>query len=85
MSFARKVLSSDFARRYLDSSFYGGGKFIDMIIKTTMDIAKDLFGRNFAFIVPLSGNISHLAMVLGFSKHGDKNSRHSTRKWRISI
>lgn len=69
---ARRILSSDLVHRYSDSDFYGGGKYIDEIVEVTVSLAKSLFRSKFAFIEPLSGNISHIAVIMAFSKSGDK-------------
>ena len=69
---ARKILASDLVHRYHHEDFYGGLQYILEILQKTRDIIKDLFKAKYAFIEPLSGNISFLAALLALSKPGDK-------------
>lgn len=67
----RKALASDLSSRY-HTSWYGGSKIAQKIIKTTEELAKELFKVKYAIVTPLSGNICDLAVLFAFTSPNEK-------------
>lgn len=63
---AEKLYSSDLMHRYAEGlpykRFYQGTKYIDTIEDTTFDLAKQVFGADFADPRPISGAIANMAV-----------------------
>ncbi|MCK4232947.1 hypothetical protein KAX75_00840, partial [candidate division WOR-3 bacterium] len=67
----RKALASDLGGRY-HTSWYGGSKIAQKIIKETEELAKRLFKTKYAIVTPVSGNICDLAVIFAFTKPNEK-------------
>lgn len=54
------------------ATFYGGSnKFINILDQTT-NLAKDVFNANNAWVTPISGNLTDLAVIFSFTKATEK-------------
>lgn len=79
----RRILSSDMGHRYtlpisqeVHGSFVGnayrGTKYMDEVERQGEEIAKEIFGGEFASLKPLSGHIAAMIMLVATCKRGDK-------------
>lgn len=71
----RDVLSSDLGQRYAEGwpgeRVYAGCKYIDQIELAAIDLAKKLFGAEFADVRPVSGACANLAVYSAVAAPGD--------------
>ncbi len=67
----RQALVGDLAGRY-HSRWYGGSRIAREIIGRTEVLARKLFKAKHALVLPLSGNICDIAVVLAFTRPNDK-------------
>ena len=69
----RKILGSDLGHRYTaPDHFYMGCKFIDQSESTARELARDVFGSEWADVTPLSGHIADMTLLSTFTRRGDK-------------
>ena len=64
----RKVLGSDLGHRY-GGEYYTGTKFLNKIVDTATNLARQLFKANYANLRPLSGHIADLIVLSCFKKN----------------
>ena len=71
----REAIISDFGNRYAEGwpgeRVYAGCTYIDEVEIQCMDLAKKLFGAEFADVRPISGVVANLAIYSAFSNPGD--------------
>jgi len=71
----REAIISDFGNRYAEGwpgeRVYAGCTYIDEVEIQCMDLAKKLFGSEFADVRPTSGVVANLAIYSAFSNPGD--------------
>src|SRR5580658_6958328 len=71
----REVLSSDLGQRYAEGwpgeRVYAGCKYIDQIELAAIDLAKRLFGSEFADVRPISGACANLAIYSAIADPND--------------
>ncbi len=69
----RYVLGCDLSNRYTSpEKFYMGTKYIDEIQRNTEELAKQVFGAQYADVRPLSGHSADMIALTALSKPGDK-------------
>ncbi len=72
---AKEMLISDFADRYAEGlpgkRYYQGNIFVDKVEIKATEIAKDLFGADFADVRPISGTVANMAILFAFAEPGD--------------
>jgi len=69
----RKILGSDLGHRYTaPDHFYMGCKFIDQAESTARELARDVFGSEWADVTPLSGHVADVTLLSTFAQRGDK-------------
>ena len=72
---AREAIISDFGNRYAEGwpgeRVYAGCTYIDEVEIQCMNLAKKLFGAEFADVRPISGVVANLAIYSAFSNPGD--------------
>ena len=69
----RKILGSDLGHRYTaPDHFYMGCKFIDQAENIARDLARDVFGSEWADVTPLSGHVADMTLISTFAQRGDK-------------
>lgn len=66
----KKALSLQHSRYHV--SFYGGSRIFQQIYDKTQNLVKEIFHCQSAFITPLSGNLSVVAVILSLTKLKDK-------------
>mgnify|MGYP001282959955 FL=1 len=71
----REAIISDFGNRYAEGwpgeRVYAGCTYIDEVEIQCMNLAKKLFGAEFADVRPISGVVANLAIYSAFSNPGD--------------
>ena len=71
----REAIVSDFGNRYAEGwpgeRVYAGCKYIDDVEFECMDMAKKLYGAEFADVRPISGVVANLAVYSAFTNPGD--------------
>lgn len=69
----RKILGCDLGHRYTaPDRFYMGCKFIDQAENIARELARDVFGSEWADVTPLSGHITDMTLLSTFARRGDK-------------
>jgi glycine hydroxymethyltransferase len=69
----RKILGCDLGHRYTaPDRFYMGCKFIDQAENIARELARDVFGSEWADVTPLSGHIADMTLLSTFARRGDK-------------
>jgi glycine hydroxymethyltransferase len=69
----RKILDSDLGHRYTaPDHFYMGCKFIDQAESIARELARDVFGSEWADVTPLSGHVADMTLISTFARRGDK-------------
>ena len=78
---ARKAIQSDFGHRYFFQNIHKfmegfsyshrGVKFISEMVDIGIELAKELFGVDYASLYPLSGHQANLGVLFAFCKTGD--------------
>ncbi|HKM13635.1 MAG TPA: serine hydroxymethyltransferase [Candidatus Methanomethylophilaceae archaeon] len=72
---AKEVLISDFADRYAEGlpgkRYYQGNTFVDKVEIKATELAKKLFGADFADVRPISGTVANMAILFAFAEPGD--------------
>jgi glycine hydroxymethyltransferase len=69
----RKILGSDLGHRYTaPDHFYMGCKFIDQAESIARELARDVFGSEWADVTPLSGHVADMTLLSAFARRGDK-------------
>jgi glycine hydroxymethyltransferase len=69
----RKILGSDLGHRYTaPDHFYMGCKFIDQAESIARELARDVFGSEWADVTPLSGHVADMTLISTFARRGDK-------------
>lgn len=75
----RKILGSDLGHRYTaPDHFYMGCRFIDQAENIARELARDVFGSEWADVTPLSGHVADMALLSTFAQRGDKILTMST-------
>ncbi|MBA7472574.1 Fluorothreonine transaldolase [subsurface metagenome] len=69
-SLVRQCLASDLGNRYF-SEYYGGTNFIRQIQESVKRLATEVFNCKFVSVLPVSGHMCDLAVVLGLTNIGD--------------
>jgi glycine hydroxymethyltransferase len=68
----RKLLQSDMGHRYTSPDrYYRGTRFSDEAKAMTEELARDLFGAEYANVGLISGHITDVMTVSAYAKHGD--------------
>ncbi len=72
----KRALATDLASRYshIDQSgknSYGGARFAERILAETTDLAKGVYGSEYAEVRPVGGHIAALASLLAVTRRGD--------------
>jgi glycine hydroxymethyltransferase len=75
----RRILGSDLGHRYTaPDHFYLGCKFIDQAEDLARRLARDVFGSEWADVMPLSGHVTTMTLLSAFARQGDKIMTVST-------
>jgi glycine hydroxymethyltransferase len=70
---AREMFASDLSRRYWSpDGSYTAGKHIASLEGLCADLAKRLFGGEFAVVTPVTGHIAFLAAIYALTEPGDR-------------
>lgn len=73
---AREVMNSDLHNRYAEGlpgkRYYQGNIFVDKIESLCEDLAKDVFGCQFADVRSTSGTVSNMAVLMALTKTREK-------------
>lgn len=66
------ILTNKYSEGYPGKRYYAGQKYIDLIEGRAIELAKELFGAEYANVQPLSGSPANLAAYSAFLNPGDK-------------
>ena len=66
------VLTNKYAEGYPGRRYYGGCEYIDQVEQLAIELAKELFGAEYANVQPHSGSQANAAAYAAFIKPGDK-------------
>lgn len=66
------ILNSKYSEGYPGKRYYGGQEYIDIIEKTAIERAKELFGAQHANVQPYSGSPANMAAYYALLEPGDK-------------
>src|SRR5436853_2299778 len=66
------VFTNKYAEGYPGKRYYGGCEFTDVVERTAIDRAKQLFGADHANVQPHSGSQANMAVYLAALEYGDK-------------
>src|SRR5437763_13501251 len=70
--YSGSLLMNKYAEGYPNARYYQGCQYIDKIEKLAIDLAKKLFGTEYANVQPHSGSQANQAVYLALLKPGDK-------------
>ncbi|MCH7492843.1 serine hydroxymethyltransferase [Patescibacteria group bacterium] len=86
------VLTNKYSEGYAGKRYYGGNTFIDVIEKTAVQRAKELFGVEHANVQPYSGSPANQAVYYALLEPGDKvmglslpYGGHLTHGWKVNF
>lgn len=65
-------LSNKYSEGYVGRRYYQGNKYIDEIEQMAIELAKKVFGVNFANVQPYSGSPANAAAIMALINPGDK-------------
>ncbi|MFZ4627765.1 MAG: serine hydroxymethyltransferase [Blastocatellia bacterium] len=68
---AGSVLTNKYAEGYPGRRYYGGCEFTDVVERTAIERARELFGAEHANVQPHSGSQANMAVFLTACQHGD--------------
>ena len=68
---AGSILTNKYAEGYPDHRYYGGCACVDLVEKTAIERAKELFGAEHVNVQPHSGAQANTAVYVGLLEHGD--------------
>ena len=68
---AGSILTNKYAEGYPDHRYYGGCACVDLVEKTAIARAKELFGAEHVNVQPHSGAQANTAVYVGLLEHGD--------------
>ena len=72
---ALQMMITDFHGRYAEGNpggrYYQGNEFVDIMELKAIELAKDLFGCNYADVRPISGTVANLGMLFALMKPGE--------------
>lgn len=66
------ILTNKYSEGYPGKRYYAGQKYIDLIEGRAIELAKELFGAEYANVQPLSGSPANLAVYSALLVPGDK-------------
>lgn len=86
------VLTNKYSEGYPGKRYYGGNAYIDVVEKTAIQRAKNLFGVEHANVQAYSGSPANQAVFYSLLKPGDKvmgmsltHGGHLTHGWKVSF
>ena len=65
------VLTNKYAEGYPGKRYYGGCEYVDVVEQLAIDLAKELFGANWANVQPHSGAQANMAVFFALLQPGD--------------